>query len=136
MSKEIIPQLQPVNSSLCGQTCVAMICGIHLADAVEAVGKGSKTTGINLVRALNKFNIKAKILTRLSCFKKISIKNECYYHFLPKRCIVKFRAKNIKHSHWVLIWDGKTYNPDPPQRYGEKEGYEYISSFIEIPVIS
>ena len=122
---DIVHQYQPVNSSLCGQACIAMICGIHLADAVEAVGKASGTTGPDLAKALKILGVESSP-KQVRIGKKLPRKSN-YYPFLPPKCIAKVRSAGVKKYHWVLIWNGKTYDPYP--------GYvpwEYISGYIEI----
>lgn len=130
----IIPKYQPLHSNLCGQACVAMICDISLARSVKAVGKASVTTGPDLAHALELFDIKSSpAMIRMGGNQKPSRKSD-YYTKLPKRCIAKCRSVGFKGSHWVLIWDGTTY--DPAARPG-KVGFgcvpwEYISGYIEI----
>jgi hypothetical protein len=51
-------QYQPPGSSLCGQTCVAMIAGITLEESIEAFrGKKGGTRTKEVVAALRKLGI-------------------------------------------------------------------------------
>lgn len=125
--KTILPQFQPDGSSLCGQTCIAMICGIHLADAVEAVGKGGGTTGPDLSRALCRRGIQSSPkMVRLGVQGRV-LRKLFDFNVLPKRCIAKGRSSGVKNSHWVLIWDGEIH--DPSRRYVP---WGYVSGYIEI----
>lgn len=108
---------QPVDSNLCGQTCVAMVCGITIDDAIGAVGHTHGTTGPDLHRALNKYGINSS--------PKIIRKGK--HRPLPQRCIAKMRAKGIRESHWILVWDGNYYDPCP-----HPGGWEYVSGYLDV----
>lgn len=117
---------QPLGSNLCGQTCIAMICGISIGKAINSVGHKRATSGPQLHKALKLLKVNSsKCVVRLK--KNLNLLSR-YYEHLPKRCVAKLRAKGIKTSHWVLIWYGKTYDP-VLQSSGM---YEYISSYLEI----
>lgn len=119
----IVLKKQPPNSNLCGQTCIAMICNISIFDSIRAIGKSTTTTGVDLSRGLRSFGVKAS--PKMIKMAKIPLITD-FYKKLPSRCIAKVRARNIKKSHWILIWDGKYYDPDA------FFGWEYISGYIKI----
>jgi hypothetical protein len=96
---------QPEGSSLCGQTCVAMIAGVTLEQSIVAFGgKCGATRTKEVVAALRKLGIDCgnPPLTR--------IKGQCY----PHTCIVKLHINHIdclKSIHWVVWHEGKYYDP-------------------------
>jgi hypothetical protein len=94
---------QPVGSSLCGQTCVAMLAGITLDQAIEAFGgKKGGTRTKDVVAALRKLAINCgdPPLTRFTG-------DNC----LPDTCIVKLHIDGAKHTHWVVWHEGRFYDP-------------------------
>ena len=113
-----------------------MLGGISIDQSVALVGKKTSTTSPCLVKALIKLGFKVCKFVRLLGRNKIFLSGK-YYSHLPKACIAKVRSKGKKVSHWILIYSGKTYDPDPPHRYGHDdnlEGYEYISAYIPIEI--
>jgi len=116
---------QPTNYT-CGQTCVAMLAGITVEKAIEVVDKKGDTSGNDLIKALNKLNIKCSDRLERSKGK------------LPKLAIIKYTWKNrIKEgSHWILCNNGKFYNPyygvlDSPFT-NDSYNWQKIVSYIEI----
>jgi hypothetical protein len=100
---------QPPGSSLCGQTCVAMIAGITLDDSIEAFGgKKGGTRTKDVVAALQKLGINCgdPPLTRFN--------GDC---FTSDTCIVKLRFEESNHSHWTLWHEGRYYDPDEYAAY-------------------
>jgi hypothetical protein len=123
----ITPQYQPPKSALCGQTCVAMICNIPLADAIKTVGHGSSTSGPDLAKALIKRGIMCSpSMIRLGVGGRL-FRRTNYYDHLPNRCIAKVRWAGVKKSHWILIWDGETYDPSPMFM-----PWQYISGYLRV----
>jgi hypothetical protein len=86
MIKHII---QPPESSLCGQTCVAKIAGITLEESIEAFA------------ALRKLGIDCgdSPLTRLKGQDK------------PDTCIVKLHFEGTANTHWVVRHEERFYDP-------------------------
>jgi len=86
-----------------------MILGIKLAEAIKLVGHTRGTRTAELTRVLNRNGCKcANKLTRIE-------KDKGY----PKRSLLKMNFydddnKKIGTGHWVICWDGKVYDPDPP----------------------
>ena len=127
MLNQIVPRYQPEGSKLCGQTCIAMIAGISLGDAIQRAGKQGGTTGPDLRKALYRIGIpSSEKMVRLGARGKVPRKR-FDFGVLPKRCIAKVRSTGVKESHWVLVWDGEIHDPYP--------GYvpwKYVSGYIEI----
>ena len=118
---------QPIGSSLCGQACVAMVCDITLSQGIDAVGKKSGTSGPDLAKALSKYGIlSSSRMKRLGKNGRLFRKSD-YCKAIPKYCIAKVRSEGISESHWILIWDGETFDP-----YPGRVPWEYISGYIEI----
>jgi hypothetical protein len=98
---------QPEGSSLCGQTCVAMIAGITLEESIEVFGKRSATRTKDLVAALRKLGIDCgdPPLTRIKGT------------MLTRTCIVKLHFDYQTHTHWTLWHNGQFYDPDFTGQY-------------------
>jgi hypothetical protein len=93
---------QPLESGLCGQTCVAMIADITLEQSIEAFGgKKGGTRTKELVAALRKLGVECgdPPLTRY--------RGDC----LPDTCIVKLHFDHQKHTHWALWHEGRFCDP-------------------------
>lgn len=127
MMGEIIQQFQPKGSSQCGQTCVAMILAVSLERAIQMVGTKGPTTGPMLSKVLSSwgFSVSPSQL-RLPKARMIP-RNADIYKELPWRCIVKVRSVGQKKCHWILVWEGETFDPYPGH-----VPWEYISGYIEI----
>lgn len=115
--------LQPKGSNLCGQSCVAMVCGFTLDQSISLVGKRGLTKTKDLTPVINQFYNTNSCLTRL---KKIED--------LPTQGLLKVTWKS-KGSHWVLIRDGFIYDP----AFGCLDLHQYattirgkITSFLEL----
>ena len=119
--------LQPENSALCGQACVAMAGGKSLKQAVEIIGHSNGTTTKEVRDALRGLGIMTD--DRLHPLGKTR-------GVLPKRGLVCiFRGGNIREGrkdkgHWMLAWDGEIYDPAGVW----PEGYQNwrITSYLEI----
>lgn len=94
---------QPEGSSLCGQTCVAMIAGVTLEESIEAFGgKRGGTRTKDLVAALRKLGIECGDPPL------IRINGQCY----PDTCIVKLHFNDRKNTHWTVWHEGRFYDPE------------------------
>ncbi len=115
--------LQPQGSALCGQCCVAMAAGVPLEAAIAAVGhakpRGTKTR--ELVAALRKLGVPAA--ERLKRTRKDLPVPPC------PRAILRTERTVARRWHWLLHWDGLTY--DPAGRYPEYDGWR-ITSYLEL----
>ena len=110
---------QPLGSSLCGQTCVAMIAGVSIEESIAAFGgtRGGTRTR-QLVDALHKLGI------RCGEPPLIRIDGDC---FISDTCIVKLHFEWTKRTHWVVWHEGRYYDPS---EYGhmlllKPNNYEY-----------
>jgi hypothetical protein len=118
----MIPMIQPRNSNLCGQTCVAMVTEKTVEKICGMIGHSHSTRTAELAQVLEWFGFPCENeLRRIRKGGRI-----------PSNCLLKvtFRMKGgdgrrpIRRSHWMLRWDGRTYDPDPrPVPIGEVTSY-------------
>jgi hypothetical protein len=110
---------QPLDSSLCGQTCVAMIAGISLEESIAAFGgtRGATRTK-HLAEALQKLGVKCgdPPLTRLP--------NPWGWDDLPMTCIVKIHFEWTKVTHWAIWHNNRFYDPS---EFGHELLYKNIT---------
>lgn len=106
MRRKIKHIQQPEDSLLCGQTCVAMILGITLSEAVHKIGHKKGTWAKELINVLKKKfkkNIRSKRI-------KNAKKNK-----LPDTAIIKviWRPNMLLKAkgHWVLKYKNKIHDP-------------------------
>lgn len=116
---------QPAGSELCGQTCVAMAAGVSLERSIRQFGHGKATETREVVKALRAFGIGCSERLRRVSKNRIP----------PPRAIMAVRWLDRKRQprvwHWVLVWDGKVY--DPAGRYPEGYGSDCeFTSYLEI----
>jgi hypothetical protein len=110
--------LQPSDLPVCGQTCVAMAAGVSLERAYEVFGHQSGTTTREVVQALRHLGINCADRLR-RCSKTRAI---------PARAILHTREQGGRRAHWMLMWDGRVY--DPADRY--PDDHWPIVSYLEI----
>lgn len=115
---------QDRGSNMCGQACIASIAEISLRDACKAVGHEHSTNTRELVKALR--------ILGFSCADKLKrIK-----HWRPPwRAIVKMRWPGRAMGHWLLMWDGRLFDPDPAGmglRHLNPDHGGHLTSFLEI----
>jgi len=117
----LIPQ--PPGSSLCGQACVAMVAGITLGESILLFGHSHGTRTRELIRVLN-CQSPGGIKCAWGRLKRLRCRNSW-----PQRAIIKeiFGPIGKRRSHWILLWDGHFYDPDPHDSPGTK-----YSSYLEI----
>jgi len=111
---------QPSGSSLCGQTCVAMIAGKQIKDVVSIIGRG-KTSAPALRKALRHFGFACS--SRTERVRKGAI--------IPELVIIRLHYRGEKASHWTVMHKGKFYDPT----YGIVEKYPdeiYRTSFVAV----
>lgn len=114
---------QPPGSSLCGQTCVAMIAGITLEESISVFGKSGETETREVITALNKLGI--------SCGDKlIRVKKGVD---LPPCCIIvlHYDGAPMRHWHWVVYYGGLYYDPAESIGTGYKAGVK-ITSYLPV----
>jgi hypothetical protein len=122
---------QPVGSSTCGQTCVAMIAKVSLETACRAVGRKSGTHGTHLIKGLKTLGVDCYPTSKLVRKDKP----------LPECGIMRIQATydTSWRGHWVLKWGGRIYEPTDGKVWGIQTYVEYLqsvrqrfTSFIEI----
>lgn len=122
MEREIHYIRQPKGSSLCGQSCLAMILGVSLERAIELIGHASK-------RGSN-FNEHRRVLTeqgyKLGENTKVDNRKK---HDLPDLCYVRIAFGNRRTGHAVVHYKGKFYDPGK-QVFDSKE--EMLSTYKHI----
>jgi hypothetical protein len=118
----MIPMIQPRDSNLCGQTCVAMVTGNTVEKICRMIGHSHSTRTSELARVLEGFGFFCE--DRLRRIRKGGR--------IPSNCLLKVTFKMrggdgkrlIRKGHWMLRWDGRTYDPDPrPVSFGEVTSY-------------
>ena len=105
----------------CGQACIAMITGNSVEDVIRDMETSGPTSIGQLIEALDRCGVRhAERNTR------ISKKNP-----VPHPCSILTVHTNAGYTHWVLLNEGKYYDPE----FGLIEG-EYtfgkITSFLGI----
>lgn len=111
---------QPPGSWLCGQTCVAMIAGITLEEAIAIFGKRSGTTTKQVIQALTAAGVKCG--TRLYPARSYP---------RPDFCMAIVHFKGTKSTHWTIWRDGRYYDP----AFGIIEEYPpdaWVTSYLAI----
>lgn len=102
----LVRLLQPAGSKHCGQYCVAMIAGVTVEAAFDAVGHRHGTHCYELHRALLKLGVPVLPAEEGRSFRVRGGES------LPPRCLVRLRNPDdpVK-NHWVVRWDGAFYDP-------------------------
>ena len=119
-SMEVV--IQP-HDGLCGQSCVAMLAGISLEDAINTMHCGEWQATMNkIVGALNYFGIDHS--------EEIIYTNGKEDVILPKCCIIM--EKMGRFSHYLVYFDGKGYDSN----LGVLEHYDVtkIKGYMEVYV--
>lgn len=112
--------IQP-HDGLCGQSCVAMLAGITLDEAINTMHCGEwQATMDKIVSALNYFGIEHS--------EEIIYTNGKENITLPKCCIIL--EKMGRYSHYLVYFDGKGYDSN----LGVLEHYDLtkIKGYLEI----
>jgi len=108
MTFSVKPLLQPDETGMCGQTCVAMAAGVSLAEASAACGvsvlRVAGTDADDLTRGLRALGLKVgKYVNYLN--RKTRLKH------LPKFAILSITDTASRWGHWVLLKDGYVFDP-------------------------
>jgi hypothetical protein len=125
-NEQIKQQYQPLGSTICGQTCVAMVLGISIGEARRQVGKWGRTRAKDLAAALAKNGCGTRIVPSLRGKARVP-RDEIMSDRLPDRCILRVKRVGARFSHCVLRWDGRIYDPWPG---GAK--WTHAVGFVEI----
>lgn len=116
---EGIQYIKQPESGYCGQTCLAMLAGISVAEVIKIMKSKKWQASIS------------KVLETLDYF-GFSYKPPIYTHGkktnLPKCCIVSVRGNDK--NHFMVYYDGLFY--DPATNVTSDYPYEYIINFIEV----
>lgn len=99
-------QTQDGYRNACGQACIAMIAGVSMEEAIQAVGTAGGTNTPDLIRGLRTLGIPCA-----SGYTRISWRNP-----KPNFCIVRTHCDVCSTTHWV-VWDGQQYY-DPSPGFG------------------
>lgn len=112
--------MQP-NPMACGQACIAMASGKSVEEVIRDMGTDGPTSIGQLISILDAYGIRhAEKNTRIS-----------------KKCPAPFERSILTvhmdkgYTHWVLLWDGKYFDPE----FGLLEGeypYGRITSFLAV----
>lgn len=101
---------QPRGSSVCGQTCVAIIAGVTVEWAITAVGKGrQKTSEHDLQRGLAAFGCVLGKFTRWLGHPPVP-----KFFTFPALARVRFEGK--RHGYHWIAFDGQTVH-DPSHKH-------------------
>lgn len=107
--------MQPTKKS-CGQTCIAMICGISWFQATEAMGHMRSTSTKQVVSVLRRFG--CTVEDHLTVLRKNPLPASGTY--LVKLCY-------DKGSHWVVLHEGQIYDPAHGMNPALHSGWRYTS---------
>ena len=104
---------QPEGNSLCGQSCVAILCNIDLESAISAVGTKGATRHKQLANVFDQYGWTAENkLTRFTKNTKI-----------PKTCLIKVHWATKGRTHWVLKHNFWLHDPLLPKPVFWSEKY-------------
>jgi hypothetical protein len=112
---------QPEDSSLCGQTCVAMLAGVSLEESIKVFDTKGGTKTKQVLATLKHFGVKCGDLTRL----KNGVKKSPI-------CIVKLHFKDCDDTHWTVYNCGIYYDPDLGVVAGYPKEWVRETSFLPI----
>lgn len=102
--------LQPRDSKLCGQACIAMVAGVSLDEAVKVVGHTQATRTQDLIKALAHFGIHSDRKLSVAPRAKRFTKNWCSAIISIQR-VVNYKGCEPKFSHWIVNDHGKLLDP-------------------------
>lgn len=121
---------------MCGQHCVAMLAGVPVEEAIEAVGHDRQTRTKDLRRAMEDLGLE------LGGDRLLQVRHNPNFfnpQYTPKAALCKavHHIKYVKsHFHWVVLFDGKVYDPGPKYKLRGLVEYVhecmYITSYIEV----
>lgn len=106
MNRRIRAIVQPPETGMCGQACVAMAAGCSLEEAAHAVGltviKEPGTLAPDLVKGLRRLGMRVGVCKTYAYKKQVSL--------MPNFAILKIIDEQLW-SHWVLLKGGYIYDP-------------------------
>lgn len=111
---EIKIQIQPKESNLCGQYCIAMILGINASIIIKKMKKKFGTSPKHLRNCLYDYGYKMDNFLNLN------------RHELPELCILKIRFKKKDKGHWVVCYKNTIYDSDPCLSTNPSSIFDYL----------
>ena len=105
----------------CGQACIAMIAGKSVEEVIRDMKTDAATSIGQLTEALDHYGIR-----HAERNKRISKKNPVPYAYS-----ILTVHMNAGYTHWVLLYDGRYYDPELGLIEGEYP-HGRITSFLEI----
>ena len=112
-----ITYIKELTGYLCGQSCVAMLAGVSVDEAIKIIGTDKGTNKQDLKKALDYYGI-AYALKSTKYDPNIP---------LPDLCIIQMTVEkppDIKYGHWGIYHNGIYYDPefgvlDKPHSYAK-----------------
>lgn len=98
---------QQQTHNTCGQTCVAMLTGTRLDEAIKLTGRRGGTRTVDLVKALSALGYEAPP----QLVKIHPVVRWPDTAVLPDPCIVKLTWTGRASGHWCLYHGGLFYDP-------------------------
>jgi hypothetical protein len=103
--------LQPDDSSLCGQCCIAMAAGVSLRNVIKVAGDSAEGMTTEQMRAaLLRFGI-------FTSRRMHPVGDRGLGAMRHGRAILHTRQRHRrtpKYGHWILLWDGGVFDPEGP----------------------
>lgn len=105
---DLVPLFQPDKTGLCGQTCIAMVAGVTIDEAVQVVRVTSVgdpgTSTEQVIAGLKNFGFRlGKVKSYIKKKKKLEV--------LPEFAIMSVVDNRTEWGHWVVLKDGFVYDP-------------------------
>lgn len=118
----MIQLYQPSGSNLCGQTCVAMLVDVSIDAVCQVMGKRGCTRTIDIQRALIFYGYDVQDVVT-------GLKPDA---LLPDDAIVNWHWPKQSRGHWLLRFQGRTYDPDgiPPRPNMRVRPGGWVSKYI------
>lgn len=120
---------QPLESSICGQCCVAMLTGSSLRKVINLVGHEHGTKTRELAKVLRRLGYDCPDRLRHVKDLEASLRR-------VERALVKITWKHVRGWHWVAWADGVVFDPGYSVPLGSFSSFSYCggraTSFLEI----
>jgi hypothetical protein len=117
---------------------VATACGVTIETATGWCGKKGLTNTRRVKTALEeRFVVDDLVVLKPSLRKSLIVgANNTSWRkrmvsLLPETCVVRLRQKGQSISHWIILWDGHTYDPDAGVDVSPVPGW-YPSSYLKL----
>ncbi|AYP68191.1 hypothetical protein PQE75_gp059 [Bacillus phage vB_BcoS-136] len=106
---------QPTKNT-CGQTTIAMLCGITPQESIEVFGHNRSSRYKDYVRVLNQLGVSHGEIKKVDNRKKYD---------LPRKAIVRMNKTGNKNGHLIAYCDGVFYDPWYGIFHSKEELLEY-----------